>query len=68
MYSSADPRLTDYDTLLQNIKDLKSGQPTQVSTSSQHCVAVCMDAVCFTWLVCQELGRQCAVIAACIQH
>ncbi|KAA6424132.1 MAG: uridine-cytidine kinase C-like [Trebouxia sp. A1-2] len=25
-----DPRLTDYDTLLQNIKDLKSGQPTQV--------------------------------------
>lgn len=25
-----DPRLTDYDTLLQNITDLKSGQPTQV--------------------------------------
>ena len=32
MCSSADPRLTDYDTLLQNITDLKSGQPTQVST------------------------------------
>lgn len=27
----ADPRLTDYDTLLQNIQDLKSGQATQVS-------------------------------------
>lgn len=30
----ADPRLTDYDTLLQNIQDLKSGQPTQVFATS----------------------------------
>lgn len=28
----ADPRLTDYDTLLNNIQDLKSGRPTQVAT------------------------------------
>lgn len=28
----ADPRLTDYDTLLKNIQDLKSGRPTQVAT------------------------------------
>ncbi len=40
MCSSADPRLTDYDTLLQNIKDLKSGQPTQVSNSLQHSAAL----------------------------
>lgn len=26
----ADPRLTDYDLLLENIKSLKSGQPAQV--------------------------------------
>lgn len=26
----ADPRLTDYDTLLQNIHDLKAGNPVQV--------------------------------------
>ena len=32
----ADPRLTDYDTLLQNIQDLKSGQPTQVSMPARH--------------------------------
>jgi len=25
-----DPRLTDYDTLLKNIQDLKSGKPAQV--------------------------------------
>jgi uridine kinase len=25
-----DPRLTDYDTLLKNIQDLKSGKPVQV--------------------------------------
>jgi len=28
--SSTDPRLTDYDTLLQNIKDLKAGKEVQV--------------------------------------
>lgn len=28
--SEADPRLTDYDTLLQNIHDLKAGKPVQV--------------------------------------
>lgn len=33
---SADPRLTDYDTLLKNIQDLKFGQPTQVSASAGH--------------------------------
>lgn len=33
---TADPRLTDYDTLLKNIQDLKSGQPTQVSASAMH--------------------------------
>lgn len=27
----ADPRLTDYDTLLSNIRDLKDGKSTQVS-------------------------------------
>ena len=31
---TADPRLTDYDTLLKNIQDLKSGQPTQVSAAA----------------------------------
>lgn len=30
----ADPRLTDYDTLLKNIQDLKSGRPTQVMSPS----------------------------------
>lgn len=30
----ADPRLTDYDTLLKNIQDLRSGQPTQVCASA----------------------------------
>ena len=35
-YCTADPRLTDYDTLLKNIQDLKSGQPTQVSAAAMH--------------------------------
>lgn len=36
MYVSADPRLTDYKTLLQNIQDLKSGQATQVSMPARQ--------------------------------
>ena len=30
LYLCADPRLTDYDTLLQNLGDLKEGKPVQV--------------------------------------
>lgn len=29
-YCETDPRLTDYDTLLENIHDLKAGKPIQV--------------------------------------
>lgn len=34
----ADPRITDYDTLLANIKDLKEGRPAQVR---QHLASRC---------------------------
>lgn len=31
LVAPADPRITDYDTLLANIADLKAGRPAQVS-------------------------------------
>lgn len=35
----ADPRITDYDTLLQNIRDLKEGRPTEVRRRGRQAAA-----------------------------
>lgn len=36
---AADPRLTDYELLLENLRDLKDGKDIQASLPCSHCVA-----------------------------